>query len=995
MSLQHSGDLTGTDHPVTRSPAAPFDVKLFSTSCETLYLGWDAPLVPVAAASLRERQTVGHRLDLSDMICVLPTSHSAARMKRCLQSEAKTHDLQYSAPQVITVGQLPEHLYRAPHPIALELEQTLAWTRVIRSVHPDQLQPLLPVIPAPDPVGPWMEIAGAINRLHEELSTSTLTFRDVIEFAETDSEKRRWKLLNQIYDDYLSALEDAGLSDPHASRREAVLQNRCRSEHTIVLIGTSDLSDALVSMLRSLDSNLIALVAAPATASERFDEFGCVDTPSWLERHLPVEDDHLVAARDVADQAIAVTEVLADLGSEFRTRDVTVGVTDESQVGPIETELRCCGVSTYRHLGWTVAETSIGRLLELTAAHLARGTWSTLAALVRHADVSAYLSRHLGIPASRWLTELDQLRSEFFPVKVTNPLPAAAAKHCPLAKALADLTQRWLEPLTTREQSIADWSHVVVAWLQDLFPLETENSELEGRIPVEDVDDEHRALHDRTQLALHATTRLLSRYGQLNDRLDLRVGGATAIEMLSARLADVRIAKPMKSGDISVLGWLDLALDESKLLVVNGLNHPFVPAGVTSDPFLPGTLRRRLRMEDNNRRYARDAYAMHLMIRTRPEVRFIVGSTAADQSPTPPSRLLSSAPGIDLARRIRRLLGERRDSSPVIHRWHDAAIQQGLGRSRDEGPSKGLPLPKLPSPEAEPAVTTMSVTAFADYLRCPYRFYLRHVLKLKPLDDDANELAANQFGNLVHAALERFGLSDERNEGNAKKIESLLTDHLHKFADEYYGGAVSSAVTLQIAQAERRLRIVAQRQAERIAAGWQIHAAEASVDENDGASIEVDGRVMGLRGRFDRIDHHPSTGQWAILDYKTHGHRPEKKHLRKTDDGYLWVDLQLPLYRLMVPFLGIDANPADVQLGYFNVSEKDEETRINIAEFTPQQMSDAESLIRDCVANIWAGRFEPTSDRIQYDDYGMILQTSVASRLLDQVEWLNAAETDS
>jgi ATP-dependent helicase/nuclease subunit B len=948
-------------------------VKLFSISCETLFLGWDAPFLPAAASTLRQRWAHGHRLDLSEVICVLPTSYSAAGMKERLEAEARTHDLQYQPPRIITVGQLPEHLYQAPRRIALELEQTLAWTRVIRSLDPADLQPLLPTIPAPEPIGPWMEIAGAINRLHETLATSRLTFHDVIELAETDVEKRRWKLLSRINSLYLNALAEADLCDPYASRREAVSQGRCRSDHTIVLVGTSDLSDALIAMLRSLDSNLMALVAAPQREASRFDEFGCVDTAGWLQQHLPLRDDHLVTAHDVADQAVAVTECLAELASNYRTDEVTVGVTDESQVGPIEMELRCCGVATHRQLGWTVSETSIGRLLDLTSAFLTRGTWSTLAALVRHADVSAYLSRHLGIQPTQWLTELDQLLSEFFPVRVADPLSATASQQCPLAQRIVSLVQEWLRPLTQHEQSIACWSSVVLSWLHDLYPVDESDHEA-----LEDSE-----LHDRTKLAIASTKRLLERYSALSDRLDLTVAGATALEMLSARLADVRIAQPVRQGEISILGWLDLSLDDSKLLVVNGLNHPFVPAGVTSDPFLPGTLRSRLRMEDNNRRYARDAYAMHLMITTRPCVRFIVGSTAADQTPTPPSRLLAAAPGADVARRIQRLLGRGRTASPVVHRWHEHP-----GHHR-------LPIPKLPIQIDQPAVTSMSVTAFADYLRCPYRFYLRHVLKLKPLADDANELAANQFGNLVHAALERFGLSDDRNEVDASKIQQLLIGHLHDFASEYYGQSVSTAVTLQIAQAQQRLKVVARQQARRRGEGWLIHAAEESVNEDDGAAIEVDGRQMGLRGRFDRIDFHPATGQWAILDYKTHGHRPEKKHLKKTDEGFRWVDLQLPLYRLMIPYLGIDAAPDQVQLGYFNISEKDEETRINIAEFTPQQMAQAEQLIRDCVARIWAGDFEPTSDRIQYDDYGMILQTSVASRLLDQVEWLGASEVES
>jgi ATP-dependent helicase/DNAse subunit B len=335
---------------------------------------------------------------------------------------------------------------------------------------------------------------------------------------------------------------------------------------------------------------------------------------------------------------------------------------------------------------------------------------------------------------------------------------------------------------------------------------------------------------------------------------------------------------------------------------------------------------------------------------------------------------LAATPTRDAARRVRRLLGGQRDRVVVRHRWDQDSAQVCV------------PIPQLSSSTAGDGIQVMSVTAFRDYLACPYRFYLRHVLKLKPLDDATSELAANQFGDLVHGSLERFGESEDRNESRLAKIEAMLIEHLHSYAAQRYGDAVSTAVTLQIAQAERRLKAVAGIQAQRIAEGWTIYASEAAVDERGGAGIDVDGRRMGLRGRFDRIDHHAATGQWAILDYKTHGHRPEKKHLKKTDDGYRWIDLQLPLYRMMIPFLGIDADPRDVQLGYFNISEKADQTRINVAEFTAQQTQQAEQLVRDCIRRIWSGDFEPTEDPVLFDDYGMILQTGVASRLLDQAE---------
>ena len=143
-----------------------------------------------------------------------------------------------------------------------------------------------------------------------------------------------------------------------------------------------------------------------------------------------------------------------------------------------------------------------------------------------------------------------------------------------------------------------------------------------------------------------------------------------------------------------------------------------------------------------------------------------------------------------------------------------------------------------------------------------------------------------------------------------REIEDAMLSHLRTYVATHYGTNVQPAVRLQASAAAVRLRRVARVQAARIADGWEIHEAEASVNE-DVANLNVDGQPQGLRGRFDRIDRHRQTGRWAILDYKTHGHRPEKKHLEKGPAGEpRFVDLQLPLYRRMIPFLGIDADPA-------------------------------------------------------------------------------------
>jgi len=463
---------------------------------------------------------------------------------------------------------------------------------------------------------------------------------------------------------------------------------------------------------------------------------------------------------------------------------------------------------------------------------------------------------------------------------------------------------------------------------------------------------------------------LLQRFAGLHDALDVKVSPAAALGILSGRLAESRVGLDQQGDELQIRGWLDLPLDDSPAMVICGLNHPFVPAPITSDPFLPGSLRSKLRVSDNQRRLARDIYALQVILASRPHVKLIVGKTATDGSPTPPSRLIAAAPAEDVARRIRVLSSGNRQGFQINHVWDN-----GVNETR-------LPVPSVEVDECP--VRSMSVTSFKAYLECPYRFYLRHVLKMKPVDDSSRELAANQFGDLVHAALENFGTSSQKDLTDPDQIYEALRHHLHAYAGQQWGDHVESAVRMQIRQAERRLQHVANEQAKRMSEGWVIYDTETEVEQSGESGIVVDGKRMAVRGRIDRIDRHSGTGQWAILDYKTHGHKPEKKHLRfDPDTGTAkWIDLQLPIYRMMIPQLGIDADPKQVQLGYFNVSDKEKETCVNIADFSETLMEQAEQLIRDLVRRIFACDFAPTTDEVAYDDYGMILQTGVSGHLL-------------
>ena len=120
--------------------------------------------------------------------------------------------------------------------------------------------------------------------------------------------------------------------------------------------------------------------------------------------------------------------------------------------------------------------------------------------------------------------------------------------------------------------------------------------------------------------------------------------------------------------------------------------------------------------------------------------------------------------------------------------------------------------------------------------------------------------------------------------------------------------------------------------------------------------FDVDGRPILLRGRIDRIDHNERTGEWAVFDYKTsdRGEEPEKTHRKGRGDDKRWVDLQLPLYRHLLPALrdgnGAPIVPPDaldrVRLGYILLPRDLTSVGEKLAEWSPEELASADDAAR-------------------------------------------------
>jgi ATP-dependent helicase/nuclease subunit B len=110
----------------------------------------------------------------------------------------------------------------------------------------------------------------------------------------------------------------------------------------------------------------------------------------------------------------------------------------------------------------------------------------------------------------------------------------------------------------------------------------------------------------------------------------------------------------------------------------------------------------------------------------------------------------------------------------------------------------------------------MTVTEFGWYLRCPFRYYLKYIRRLREVEDSAVELDALQFGNLTHEVLQGFGEDHDHNRSTdpkhiARYLEELLVDRAR--AD--FGANPLPAIRIQLARLRERLRVFARHQARR------------------------------------------------------------------------------------------------------------------------------------------------------------------------------------
>jgi RecB family exonuclease len=289
------------------------------------------------------------------------------------------------------------------------------------------------------------------------------------------------------------------------------------------------------------------------------------------------------------------------------------------------------------------------------------------------------------------------------------------------------------------------------------------------------------------------------------------------------------------------------------------------------------------------------------------------------------------------------------------------------------------------------------------YAQCPYRYYLRYVLGIEPIDEpEALERMDHlERGSLIHAILERFlktlGRADPPSGDARDRHVALLLQVAADEAKERHERGVTGLPLIW--ELDRRQifedlvrwydrEIADDSYAELLPGAFEagFGGARYALGEEDPMSsdepleLRVNERMLLLQGRTDRIDWNERRTRFRVVDYKT----GRWKNQAMFDGGRA---LQLPLYLLAAAKLaGIDPQHGEAE--YFFCTSRGEYRRVGITgEELASRREEFEQVLATLAEGAEEGYFAPNpgkgANNCRFCDYKDLCDSRI-ERIMDR-----------
>jgi len=899
---------------------------------KVIFLDQPSSLAEQVAGVLLEGME-GHPYDLTATEVWVPTAGAARRIRHSLATLSAKRGGGVLSPKFSS----PMKALLPKGPLASRSDREAAWGLVLQRTDRSKMEHLFPKGEVLEGEQALLSTAGMMCDLCDLLAEGGITPMDPRIPRVCEEDEERWKEISPLYRGYLDVLKEHTLWDPNEARIKA-WQTPPGDAKALVIACIPDLPEAARKRAEALLEQGIpvtVLVWKPKGSKNEsegwgggFDAWGHPEAQSWIESEIPLSADQIVMAKDPVEEATLALDFLSEAGGDHAL------VLGDPDLGPaFQAEVLRRGGSPFLPEGEPLARTEAAVVAAGWIDFRRERSLRTLRRLLETPRFAAWIGSKCGLTHERLLEACDALSLELLAERFPEgPIPPRGIHNESLHTDAVKL-----QKVIAKELAKGPHDLVTEIWKKD---------------PAEEVLE-----------VCEESSTVLSKWPD-----PIKAREASIVRALARR----KSFGASKEGDLELSGWLEAPWAGAKRLVLSGCVEGRVPASMDGHPFLPDHKRRALGVPDNTARRARDSYLLGCLTRARKpsEFRCSFSKFGPEGSPSVPSALLMRCAADELPARVTALFGKSRstDASAPPVREHDW---------RWSLPQKSEPLERI------------SVTDFASYLQCPFRFYLKKRLDLREHDPEQREMDGMQFGSLVHKVLERYGketpdLSDQQ------EIASTVISHLENEVTRRFGSDPSPAVRVQVEAARVRLLSFARVQAEQIAAGWKI----VETEFKSSGDLVVGG--LPLTGKIDRIE--VNGDRVRVLDYKTQTTRktPEEVHLQPISRSFFpeseatlrgkqkaWTDLQLPLYRKVAEKLYPGKT---IETAYFVLAADPEESEVLDFKLDEELITTSSACAEEVASRISRGVYWPPQQMPESweDPLGIFLEGGKPEEVLDE-----------
>lgn len=378
----------------------------------------------------------------------------------------------------------------------------------------------------------------------------------------------------------------------------------------------------------------------------------------------------------------------------------------------------------------------------------------------------------------------------------------------------------------------------------------------------------------------------LQAFAEAAPGLTLQVQWREFFDLLLASIAGIRVHEPRnREVAVAITDLRQARLMDRNHVWFGGLNDAEIPGSEPTNPLLPNDARQALGLMGAS--YAEGLSAMDFTqawLRTGATTYSYVRQKQG--TPVLRSRFLERIAGVAALKGI-----------PTAQ-WLDVRTYRTLLPARSQPDFTTLRLTDYPQPQLAPdplRQLSFWATDLEAYLRCPYQFFCKRELGLKPPEEIQEVLTAQELGTLVHEALRAFyDTSRDRIEtlpgpwrgaiehSNAAEARELLRSLFEQLLARQPSGDLQS----------RELRRTVLDSVADIVEAERVRWAEGFVPwrfERESSYRPDPALPVVFKAKFDRADRvRGDESRIAVLDYKT-GTPPATRELREGLRPQLYV----------------------------------------------------------------------------------------------------------